>query len=106
MSSAYRRYEILLPVRFSNGDPVPAEIFAQTLLEIRERFGAVSAESHAVYGEWQYEGTVHRDESSKMYVDVVDTTENRQFFTEYKETLKSRFQQLDIWMTTYPIEVV
>lgn len=31
---------------------------------------------------------------------------NREFFVKFKERLKARFEQLDIWMTTYPIEVL
>ncbi len=27
-------------------------------------------------------------------------------FKEFKETLKQRFQQLDIWITTYPVDVI
>ena len=41
-----------------------------------------------------------------MFVDVPDVPENREFFVAYKERLKERFQQLDIWMTTYLIEVL
>jgi hypothetical protein len=40
----------------------------------------------------------------RVFVDVPDVPESRQFFLELKERLKTRFQQLDIWMTTYPIE--
>jgi len=39
-------------------------------------------------------------------VDVPDTAANRQFFIRFKETLKERFQQLDIWVTTFPIELI
>jgi len=39
-------------------------------------------------------------------VDAEDTPENRQFFIELKERLKQRFQQLDIWLTVHPIEVL
>jgi hypothetical protein len=39
-------------------------------------------------------------------VDVADEPECRRFFLEYKERLKARFQQLDIWLTTYLIEVL
>ena len=39
-------------------------------------------------------------------VDVSDFPENRQFLIDYKERLKARFRQIDIWMTTYPIEVI
>ena len=37
MSSSYRRYEILLPRRFNDGQAVPDELIAETLLELRER---------------------------------------------------------------------
>ena len=42
----------------------------------------------------------------RIFVDVPDTAESRQFFVDYKERLKDRLKQIDIWMTTYPIEVI
>jgi len=30
----------------------------------------------------------------------------REFFVLFKARLKERFQQIDIWMTTYPIDVL
>jgi hypothetical protein len=42
----------------------------------------------------------------RVFVDVEDKPEHADFFRRYKEQLKSRFRQLDIWMTTFPIEVV
>jgi hypothetical protein len=42
----------------------------------------------------------------RVWVDVADTPENRGFLQEFKERLKTRFRQIDIWMTTYLIEVV
>jgi len=41
-----------------------------------------------------------------VFVDTLDVAESRAFFTEFKERMKERFQQIDIWMTTYPIEVL
>ena len=41
-----------------------------------------------------------------MFVEVEDTAENRQFFVRLKQRLKNRFQQKDIWLTTYPIELI
>lgn len=35
-----------------------------------------------------------------------DSPESRQFFVAFKERIKVRFKQADIWMTTYPIEVL
>ncbi len=104
--SASRRYEILLPLRFNDGQPVPDESVGETLLELRRRFGAVSWETQAVRGLWQHQGRVYRDDSVRVWVDVPDTPENRRFFQDFKDQLKTRFRQIDIWMTTYLIEVV
>ena len=55
---------------------------------------------------WHHEGERYRDSLAQVLVDVEDTTGNRQFFVRLKDRLRSRFQQKDIWLTTYPIEVI
>jgi hypothetical protein len=106
MQKPFRRFELLLPTKFNNGDPVPSELFADTLLELEEQFGAVSSETQLIEGRWRSQGELYRDELVRVFCDVVDTVENRQFFVAFKDRLKLRFQQLDIWMTTYPLEVI
>lgn len=59
-----------------------------------------------IRGHRQYEGQGYRDELVGVFVDVPDTGESREFFVACKEQLKARFRQLDIWMTTYLIEVI
>jgi hypothetical protein len=82
------------------------DLVADTLLELRDRFGAVSAETQTIQGIWQHEGKIYRDDLVRVFVDVPDTTENLNFFQGFKERAKDRFKQLDIWLTTYPIEVL
>ena len=106
MSNLFRRYEFLLPLRFNDGGPVPDDLIVTTLLELEQRFGAVSSDEGKTRGLWRHEGKSYRDELMRVFTDVVDTPENRQFFREFKEQLKSRFKQIDIWMTTYPVEVI
>jgi hypothetical protein len=106
MQKPFRRFELLLPTRFNSGDPVPAELFADTLLELEEYFGAVSSETQLMEGRWQHQGQAYRDELVRIFCDVPDTLASRQFFIELKERLKVRFQQIDIWMTTYLVEVI
>src|SRR5438477_9951553 len=106
MSKTFRRFEILLPLRFNDGTAVPEDLIAETLLELRDRFGAVSAETQTIRGVWQHEGKVYRDDLIRVFVDVPDSAENLGFFQTFKEHAKDRFKQLDIWMTTYPIEVL
>jgi hypothetical protein len=106
MSNSSRRYEILLPLRYNDGSTVPEELIADTLLEVRQRFGSVSSETQIIRGYWQHEGEIYRDELVRIFVDVLDLPETRQFFQDFKERMKARFQQLDIWMTTYPVEIL
>ena len=104
--SALRRYEILIPSQFNDGRAVPEELLTDTLLELRAKFGAVSCETQVIQGLWQQQGELFRDRLMRVFVDVEDTPENRQFFVAFKERLKVRFQQLEIWLTTHPIEVI
>ena len=104
--SSLRRYEILLPLRFNDGQPVSSELVADTVLKLREHFGAVSWENQTIQGQWQHEGVVYRDDLVRVFVDVADTVENRRFFLQFKEHVKSDFRQLDIWLTSYPIDVL
>jgi hypothetical protein len=106
MPRPFRRCELLLPTSFNDGAQVPDNLIGETVLEIRRQFGAVSSETQSIEGNWEHEGRVYRDLSVRLFVDVPDTPENQQFFIELKERLKERFQQIDIWMTTYPLEVI
>ena len=106
MSRTVRRFEVLLPLRFNDGTAVPRDLIADTLLEVEERFTAVSCETQTIRGHWRYEGQTFQDDLVRVFVDVDDLPESRQFFSDYKEQLKTRFKQLDIWMTTYLIEVL
>lgn len=106
MSNLLRRYEILLPLRFNDGQPVPDELVADTLIELKQRFGAVSHQTQVIRGLWQHEGQAFRDDLARVLVDVTDLPENREFFPEFKERMKNRFRQVDIWVTTYLIEVI
>jgi hypothetical protein len=97
---------MLLPLRFNDGNPVPEHLVAETLIELEQEFGAVSSETQTIRGRWQDQGMAYRDDLIRIFVDVPDEPDARQFFAVYKERLRGRFQQLDIWMTTYPVEVL
>ena len=101
--SVLRRYEILLPLRFNNGRSVPPELVANTVLKLRAHFGVVSWESQNIQVQWL---RVYQDDLVRLFVDVADTPENRQFFLQLKEQVKTDFQQFDIWLTSYPIDVL
>ena len=52
----WRRYEILLPLRFNDGKRVSKALLAQTIQELEDRFGAVSSETQIIHGRWRSEG--------------------------------------------------
>jgi hypothetical protein len=79
MSKSLRRYEILLPLRFNDGQPVPDDLVAEALLELEQRFGAVSSETQTIRGLWRHEGESYRDDLTRVFVDVADEAEHRQF---------------------------
>lgn len=106
MSRMVRRFEVLLPLRFNDGTAVPDDAIADTLLELEQRFGAVSCETQTIRGQWRHENQSYRDDLLRLFVDTADDPESRQYFIDCKERLKARFQQIDIWMTTYVIEVL
>jgi len=81
-------------------------LFAQTLLELEQRFGSVSSETQIIRGLWHHEGLSYRDELVRVFVDVPDASEHLTFFQEFKDRLKSRFQQIDIWITTYLVDII
>ena len=101
-----RRYEILVPLFHNDGRPVPEPLLAQTFLELRGKFGAASWETQTIRGSWEYQGVAYEDNLTRFYVDVPDLPQHREFFRGFKETLKGRFEQLEIWITSHPLDVI
>ena len=101
-----RRYEILLPLRHNDGREVSGELFEQTREELIAQFGAVSFLPYTVLGIWIHEGARYEDELLRLVVDVDDTPENQQFFAGYKPTLLERFEQIEIYIVSYPVDIL
>jgi hypothetical protein len=48
MSSKWRRFEVLLPLKFNDERAVPGEWLAEAVLEITDHFGAANYETQKV----------------------------------------------------------
>jgi hypothetical protein len=105
MSDLLRRYEVLLPLNYNDRTPVPAELLHRTREEFEQQFGAISSETQAIRG-FDRSTKSEGDKLVRMFLDVPDTAENRAYFQAAKERLKARFQQVEIWITTYPVETL
>ncbi len=74
---------------------------AKTCLRVSESLTWVA---HPIEGMWKHEGITYHDATVRLVVDVDDTPENRSFITELKPGLLKRFDQLEIYIVSYPIE--
>jgi hypothetical protein len=82
------------------------EKFVATDDELVQRFGATSTDTVVVRGRWMYQSSVFSDQLIRVRLDLEDIPENWQAMREVKETLKTRFEQIDIWITAHRIEII
>src|SRR5438477_1791374 len=105
MSSKWRRYEVLLPLRFNDGKEVPGDWIAEAVLEVVDHFGAASYETQKVEGHWRHSGVLYRDNLVRVVVDAEDTSTHRKWMKQFKARWKERLQQLELWLVSYRIDV-
>lgn len=105
MSSRWRRFEVLLPLRFNDGRPVPEEWIAEAVLELVDHLGAASYETQKVEGHWRHGEVPYRDDLARIFVDVPDTSENREWMRHFKHRWRLRLEQIELWMVSYRIDV-
>ena len=95
-----------LPIYYNDGRSIEQEKFLQTDEELVAQFGATSTDSVLVNGRWMYQSTLYEDKLIRVRVDGEDLPTHWEFFRSYKEVLKQRFEQEDIWITAYRIDVI
>jgi len=101
-----RRYEILLPLTHNDGQPVSGELHEQIRESLVQRFKGLTFWPQSVRGMWVYKGARYDEELALVVVDVADTKPNRQFFAKLKATLLRKFEQIEIYIVSYPVDVL
>jgi hypothetical protein len=98
-----RRYDIYLPIQYNDGISIEEEKFVQVQRKLFRKFGGLTSikREFPLRGMWGNETTVYEDEI--IILTVVDFSDNveetEQFITDYKEILKIRFEQEEIFIT-------
>ena len=73
----WRRYEVMLPLQFNDGKPVPRKWIGKAAREVAEFFGGTSFETRGIEGHWR-QGTVYfQDNLVRIVVDMIDNPKNR-----------------------------
>lgn len=100
------RFEILLPLYYNDGREIEREKFVATDDELVSLFGATSTDTVVVRGQWLYQSATYCDQLIRVRIDAEDLPENWTKMREIKETLKRRFDQVEVWITAHRIEVI
>ena|ERR1043166_5047291 len=102
---SFRRYEIILPTRYNDGAPVEPEKFLSTYEELVSEFGALSYQPEVLRGIWTHQSQRFEESNVRLVIDVKDTQQSSEFFRKYKQTLKERFRQIDLWIVSFEIRL-
>jgi hypothetical protein len=101
-----KRFEILLPLNYNDGKPIEREKFLLTHRELVDQFGATTVDTTRASGTWLYRGTLYEDLLMRVTVDSAQPEEAQAFLQNYKQVLKARFEQLDIWITAHDVDLI
>ena len=83
---------------------MPPELVLQTREELVERFGGASFDPGVVEGYWIHGARMYSDELIRVRVSAKGSAGDDRFIEEYKEKLKARFEQEEIYVTATVIE--
>ncbi len=95
----------LLPLKYNNGTEIEPFKFNRTREELLKKFGGFSISPFSIDGGWIDSNTATRyfDKSKLFEIEMENTEENQDFLKDYKNKLKKRFKQHEIYMICYPV---
>ena len=84
------KIEILVPIKYNNGEIIPAINHARTSNDLGRQFGSYTEDSSPLLGSWIDPKTrkKYKDENFTYWVLCDATKENIDFLPEFKEVLK------------------
>jgi len=91
---------------YNNGQKVEKEKFLITHEELVSKFSATTTDSTRIVGRWIYQNQLYEDKLIRITIDVPELIDSDAFFRQCKETLKERFKQIDVWISSYTIEMI
>lgn len=97
----------MLPLYYNDGKEIEPSKFLETKEELVQKFGYCSALTPSA-GTWvdPSDGKRYDDINAGFYIDIVLDREVEAFLVSYKEKLKERFKQREIYITYHDINVI
>lgn len=103
-----KKYELYLPLKYNNGQPIEPEKLKQIREALIAEFGAltVSSLSAPFQGAWKYGGVEFIDDIIKLEVITTADLKTDRFFKRFKRHLKQLLDQVDILITAQDIRTI
>jgi hypothetical protein len=96
---------ILLPLKDNEGHPYGRELFRAVAEELTERFGGLTAHTHApAEGLWKEGADTTKDEI--VTYEVMAEKLDKQWWGEYRKGLEARFKQEKVVVRAQKIEML
>lgn len=94
------KVEFLLPLKDNKGNEIDVDKYDITYQELEDRFYGYTVDNSPLLGDWKDvdTGLVYIDDNFGVWVLCDDTKEIKDFWINYKEKLKERFEQIEILM--------
>jgi hypothetical protein len=97
---------LVLEAGVARKDGLPAEVRGGLLERPGHGLcGALTFDPRPAKGVWTQEGMRYDDELFRLALDVPDTDDSRHWIATFKKELLQRFDQLEIYIVSYPVEV-
>lgn len=101
-----RRYEILLPVHHNDGRAVNKLLLDQTREDLVSHFAGLTLVPHTLLGIWVHDDMRYEEQMRRLVVDVDELSDHEDFLAQFKRVLLERFEQVEIYIASYPIDIV
>lgn len=95
-----RKYEIHLPLSYSDGQPIEQKKIRRVHEELVALFGSFAVPDQRA---WKYDGAKYIE---VVKIEILTTSDkvSKKFLKDFKERLKESFRQDDILITTHRIQ--
>ena len=97
---------LFLPLYDNDQQPLPKSLFSEVRDGLIHKFGGLTAHSRApVDGLWQEDGS-HAVRDDLVIYEVLTSELDRAWWTEYRESLETRFRQEHILIRAQQVELL
>jgi hypothetical protein len=99
-----QQFSVKLPLRFNDGNDIPAEWLEEAKLELADLFGGVSYVEGG--GLWKHEGMVFSDTWIWIMVEAPDLDWNERLMKQFKKRWGPRLGQIDLRVTSQEVKIL